>query len=207
VVSRSLVKLIKSHPKIGWDRGDSVPDEGAAQEILRLRRQIEGLERMLSESRISAPPGTENLAQGEDRINVQYIFVARKSYSGRHKYRGNVTISWNTIFGAVSPAMIDEIGDDNFRQAVNHLIERETYREHQKDPKLKGYSLGESAISDTDFQTLKVQLRALGLIDKSTRSRSVKDTTTYWTLTPYGDNVMNKLRVIRRDDLLSNARE
>ena len=50
------------------------------------------------------------------------------------------------------------------------------------------------------LRTIIVQLRALGLIVKSTRQRSVKDTATYWTLTPFGDNVMNRLRAIKRAD-------
>ena len=54
------------------------------------------------------------------------------------------------------------------------------------------------SISSESFRTIIVQLRALGLIGKSTRTRSVKDTATYWTLTPFGDNVMTRLRAITR---------
>ena len=49
------------------------------------------------------------------------------------------------------------------------------------------------------FQTIKVQLRAVGLISKSPRTRSVKDTGTYWSLTAYGDAVMTRLRAIIRE--------
>ncbi|EBP9710788.1 forkhead box transcription factor, partial [Salmonella enterica subsp. enterica] len=48
------------------------------------------------------------------------------------------------------------------------------------------------------FQTIKVQFRALGLIIKSEKSRSVKDKGTYWTLTPYGENLMTTLRAIKK---------
>ena len=41
-------------------------------------------------------------------------------------------------------------------------------------------------VRQNDFDKIKVQLRALGLIAKSEKHRSVKDTRTYWTLTPYG---------------------
>jgi hypothetical protein len=60
-------------------------------------------------------------------------------------------------------------------------------------------------ITDADFQTIKVQLRALGLIAKSTKPRSVKDIDTYWTLTSYGDTVMTRLRAIQRN--LSEPKE
>jgi hypothetical protein len=38
VVSRSIVKLIKEKPGIGWVRADRVPDESAAQEIVSLTK-------------------------------------------------------------------------------------------------------------------------------------------------------------------------
>jgi hypothetical protein len=46
-----------------------------------------------------------------------------------------------------------------------------------------------------------VQLRALGLIKENDRKRSVKDTGTYWTLTPYGNTLMVQLRAVRREPL------
>ena len=63
---------------------------------------------------------------------------------------------------------------------------------------LKDATFSDFAVQDQSFQTIKVQLRALGLIARSERPRSVKDTSTYWTLTPYGDTVMNNLRAVRR---------
>ena len=33
---------------------------------------------------------------------------------------------------------------------------------------------------------------------ESIRKRGVRDTTTYWTLTPFGDTVMTRLRAIKR---------
>ena len=49
-----------------------------------------------------------------------------------------------------------------------------------------------------EIQTVKIQLIALGLIAKSQKARSVKDSRTFWALTPYGDQVLTRLRAIRR---------
>ena len=54
-------------------------------------------------------------------------------------------------------------------------------------------------VHEEDFQTIKVQLRALKLIQKSEKQRSVKDTNSYWCLTRYGDQVMTNLRAIRKN--------
>lgn len=37
---------------------------------------------------------------------------------------------------------------------------------------------------------------ALGLIQKSVRKRSLKDTGTYWSLTPYGEHYATVLKAI-----------
>jgi predicted MarR family transcription regulator len=70
--------------------------------------------------------------------------------------------------------------------------------ELSKNKKLVGAELRNFSLNQDDFQTVKIQLRALGLIIKSDKARSVKDVDTYWTLTPYGDEVMTRLRAIRR---------
>ncbi|MBA2352160.1 MAG: DUF4062 domain-containing protein, partial [Burkholderiales bacterium] len=64
-VSRSLVKLIKRSPGIGWVRGNLVPDESATEEILNLRRRAEELQAELQATRTTGPAGTSDLAQGE----------------------------------------------------------------------------------------------------------------------------------------------
>ncbi len=73
------------------------------------------------------------------------------------------------------------------------------------DEELKGVVLGSFKFRDDEIETCVVQFRALGLIVQSERTRSVKDTTTYWTLTPHGDYLMTQLRALRRTPASSPA--
>ncbi|MDN2700843.1 DUF4062 domain-containing protein [Janthinobacterium sp. SUN100] len=201
-VSRSLVKLISSTPAVGWVRGDMVPSEGAAKEMLDLRNRIDELQIELSTLRTSAPSGTQDLANGDDEIKLHYSFIASSSqYAHMGKsYTSVIALTWDAIFASISPLMIDEASEVEFITGINSLIESESTQDLIKsDPKFGNYNLMSFKLEWDDFQTIKIQLRALGLITKSTRSRSVKDTSTYWTLTPYGDNVMLQLRAIRKD--------
>ena len=66
VVSRSLVRLTKTTPAVGWIRADEATEALAAPEVLRLRKRIEELEGRLEEARSSAPEGSDKLAQTED---------------------------------------------------------------------------------------------------------------------------------------------
>ena len=199
-VSRSLVKLIKSSPGIGWVRGDLVPDESAIEELLGLRRRIEELQQELLAASINAPDGTTGLAQGEDIYEINYSFVASPNdYEfNDSKYSATVFAQWDDIFSAVSPLMINEATENALGKALNKLISDLAYSDLKKTRGFKELELMNFQIDSDDFQTIKIQLRALGLINKSTKSRSVKDMATYWTLTPYGDNVMTRLRAIQK---------
>lgn len=196
------MKLIKANPAVGWVRADLVPELPAAQEILRLRKRIEELEAGLRAARTEAPEGTASLAQGEDEIELGFSFKAspRGSSFDAKDYSHAVTATWNELFAAVSPPMITEVSESNFRDHVSAFIRDKAIDELRKAKDLKGLDLIRFEVSDTDFQTIKVQLRALGLINESSKARSVKDTRTYWTLTPYGDTVMTRLRAIARGD-------
>lgn len=199
-VSRSLIKLIKAHPAIGWVRGDQVPSESATTEILSLRRTIEELERRLSSVATEAPEGSVLLAQGQDEASLKYAFVAsedRYAHNGT-RYGADAQITWDEIFSALAPLMIDEADEPSLTKALNGLVKAKEKTRLSTQNELKDLNLMNFEVDKDDFQTVKVQLRALGLITKSTKNRSVKDTATYWTLTSYGDNQLTRLRAIRR---------
>jgi Domain of unknown function (DUF4062) len=195
-VSRSLVKLINGTPGIGWVRGNLVPDQAAAEEMLTMRRRIEELEGLLQATRTTGPEGASELAQGEEEHEIDYTFLAAPISQewNRQTYGKSTTLSWDDMFSAISPLLIDEAGERQMKTAIDSLVIDYEYEALSKElPKMK---LSNISISNDIFQTIKIQLRALGLIAKSIKSRSVKDTATYWTLTPFGDTVMTRLRAI-----------
>jgi hypothetical protein len=71
--------------------------------------------------------------------------------------------------------------------------------DHGSDPGFENKELEDFEILEDDFHTIKIQLRALGLIMQSVRSRRPQDSMAYWTLTPYGDTVMTMLRAIEKN--------
>jgi hypothetical protein len=92
-----------------------------------------------------------------------------------------------------------EAAEHAMKKALDNLSEAESIGRLKEDKNLARHTLSYFKISQDDFQTIKVQIRALGLIAKSDKARSVKDSGSYWTLTPYGDEVMTQLRAIRRN--------
>ena len=54
------------------------------------------------------------------------------------------------------------------------------------------------SLSEESFQTVKVQLIALGIIKPSAKKHSTTDTNTYWTLTSYGNKLMMRLKALKK---------
>lgn len=200
-VSRSLIKLIKSNPAVGWVKADLLPTAETAEEILALRKRIERLQKEIEELRTSAPKETEHLAQGNDEFEIRYSFGGYQSsrYSADVTYTASFYTNWWQVFAWISPLMIDEATDRELKVELNRMIRQANIEGLEEDEKLREYDLRDFRISDDDFNTIKVQFLALKLIAKSVKSRSVKDTANYWTLAPYGESVMTELRAIRRE--------
>ena len=203
VVSRSLIMLQRTYPGIGWVRADQLPSKDAISEILNLKSQLEKLKIEINALKSQAPEGSDQLSQGEEEFGIRYSFQAmlegEYSYT---TYESTTFKSWNQIFSAISPLMIHEATDVILKQALDGFISHETAKTHAQSKQFKNVSLKNFKLAPNDFQTIKVQLRALGLITKSEKNRSVKDIATYWALTAYGDEIMTRLRAIKKEFLL-----
>jgi len=195
-VSRSMMKLIKQHPAIGWVRADQLPSKDVNLERLSLRKRIEELNIELELVQNTVPEGTENLAQGEDIFTIKFHFHEFKSEVDFHgmPHTGKVKVTWNEIFYTISPSMINESSEKKLIRVLETLIKEKVGNRIKE--RFKSSTIRNFVIHSDSFQTIIVQLRALGLISKSLKNRSVKDTETYWELTPYGDTIMTRLRAI-----------
>jgi predicted transcriptional regulator len=201
VVSRSLIMLQKKHPGIGWIRGDQVTSIDATVEMLKLRKKIEQLEAELEESQIVAPKGAEHLAQGEDKFELSCTFESTGPDHETYNWEWAATATWNQLFSEISPLMIHETNTAQLRSRLSTFVENICKAQVVKDKKYKGHRLLRKVVmNQSSFETVIIQLSALGLISQSVKNRSVKDGGTYWTLTPYGVTVMNRLRAVLKEN-------
>lgn len=200
-----LTKTIKRQPAIGWVKADKIPSEDTLKEILELRKKNNELENLIKAESFSAPEGTEKLVQGEDDFEIKCKFNAaipdKKGYLGykRISYEGKMYVTWNKIWAAISPSMINESSADELKESLNNFLSKTGRELWAKKGDLKEASLSDFRFEKDMYDTVFVQFRALGLMKESKKQRSLKDLNTYWTLTRYGDNLMMQLRAIKRD--------
>ncbi len=207
VVSRSIIKLIKSNPAIGWVKADLLPDQDVTQEILDQRKLIDELNGEINFLKESESDEIRQLSQGEDLVELNFSFDAYDK-NDNFKFRPTVIykhsfeITWNDIFSNISPLLINEASERTLIEALNALITNLNYEYLSKSDDLKKYTISGFKINSGSFNMIKVQLMALNLIKKSTKSKSVKDRATYWTITENGEKVMVQLRAIKKPEFL-----
>jgi hypothetical protein len=199
-----MTSAIRRSPAVGWIRADKVPTEATLSDILALRTRVSELEAELLADNTRPPKGTEDLVQGDDSHEIDVAFISRDPdddyrHANDKSFTATIEPTWNEIFAAVAPVMINEATDRQVRNELASFFGATTRATYREDDDLKGRQLVNISLRDDDvLDTCLIQFRALGLIRENQKPRSVKDTQTYWTLTPYGDSVMTQLRAIRR---------
>src|SRR5260370_28060460 len=90
--------------------------------------------------------------------------------------------------------MIDEAAEYKIQNLLGNAIHTKWAADFSADDRIE--------VDPVDFNKIVVQLRALGLVALSETKRGVRDKgTTFWSLTPYGSEYMNRLVAIPRPDV------
>ena len=183
----SLNKLIKSKPRTGWVRYESLSAE-ANKQILSLKEENESLRIRIKQVEDEDPKNIDDLQQGDDIIEFSMSY-----YYGARKFT-KMKLSWNEIISILTPILLDEASETKMKDIFTKIMYPIMSNNILECPLEENTSIEESS-----FQTIKVQLYALHIIELSDKKRTIKDTDTYWKLTPYGLRVMMHLKALRKN--------
>lgn len=196
-VAKALNHIIRTKPAVGWVRADKVASPEMLEEMQQLRKRVSDLEGSESQP----PKDTEHLAQESDLIPLRFTFNMRQPGDvdeyGHQIYTHSadlLPLTWADAFAAVGPLLLDETTESALEKVILEKIISKLPRTHTYHQD-GGYGV---EIEDDDFQAIKVQLVALGLIKKGEKRRAVSDRHTYWMLTPYGEHYLMRLRAFTR---------
>lgn len=189
-VLQSLVTETKKNPQEGWVRASQASDP---QTLASLRLELEELKR-------SGPPSdVEELQGGDDEFEV-YLNYNSSDWNDLKKYLHSPTLTWDEIFREIGPSLIQETTEKAMRQTLTRELMLYTNSDGKVAPESRTAS-----ITNESFETIKIQLFALGLIQKGTIKRTPSDTNIYWALTPYGERYLMKLRALKRGEEVNAA--
>ena len=220
-VALSFSDFRQRYPAVGWIRGDVEVSAEALSEINELRKQLADTEKTLANIRTEAPSGAEDLAQGNEPSQFVVDYSAAATLTGADEWRTPVivgtfaaTTTWDELFSRIGPELLDEADEAAMKKQIGQMLASRFLTEVEDGVRSWAEEEGKTVASvarvkvtmkPEEFGTLIIQLRALGLIEKSDRNRSVKDKGTYWKLTPHGDEHLTSLRAIRKSDAAAVA--
>jgi hypothetical protein len=208
--------FLRRYPAIGWIRANEATSRESLAALAKAQAEIGDLKSQLDTARTTAPPGTETLAQGGETFSLPVYAKGywQKDGVGYRHAAGRwtpVEMTWDRAFGYMGLRMMQESDEptleddlcnvalfDNYEKVEVAFVEAacEAAKDQRVNTTISRSFEGVEA-HDEDFQTILLQFDALGLIQRSQRNRSVKDTSNYWSLTPYGHTYLVRLRALQ----------
>jgi hypothetical protein len=177
LLALSLPKTIKTYPAVGWVRASSVPEAEVLTELNDARKNLAELERELERVRaqLRAQAPVTDVAPLETVITVR----------GTSGWKTKTT--FGQVFALLSPHLLEQPTDASVQAILGQALFQ-----------LGGGALGQTAyLVNEDFQTIKVQFMALGLVSVQLLPATKDTMALFWGLTERGQREMLALRAIR----------
>ena len=187
----SLNNEKSEHPAIGWVRANQVLSSENLVELSQLRKEVADLReyKRQQESRLQY----KDIADFDEKLLIH----GTKS----HIWRQEVTsqnweceVTWKQLFMSIAPYLLDCPND----RRVESLLKSIAYSYVGKPTSDTLY------MNSQDFQTIKIQFMALGLINVTYSQTTKGDMALFWTLTERGTQMMMQLRNIKTNKTSNN---
>ena len=198
-VSRSLVKLIKSNPAIGWIRGNTAASSDLLVEINELRKKNELLENKVKALEIQNSPNISDIVSLDAEISFRYLEIMHDTprINGRECFQ-DATVTLKDVFKLISPSLIQTITTYTLKQNLNSQL-----RDHWVRTRILHDQYGRKfsmKIDNIDFETLLVHFKALNLIAVQELTLHNGGTNVFCKLTKLGEKMMLELKAIKKTD-------
>ena len=181
LVALSLSKTIKMYPAVGWVRANAVANEEILSELNQARKEAEALKVKVKEVSQISIPILNDLAGLDETYTIHGTHYLDGDFN-----RWSSKLTWRQIFAYVAPYLLEIPTDENVKDVLlNTLKERD---------ELQGRF---PSISDQDFRTVSIQLKALGLVDWTYSQKGSGAKGLHWSLTEQGERLMMETRTVQ----------
>ena len=186
LVALSLTKTMKVYPAVGWVRANNVVSGELISDLNELRKENSQLKSRVFELESRSTIEHDELASLDDTFSLRLRWTER-SRNIRSERVKRVTVTWKQIFSRISPDLQAHPNDGT----VNFKLGQSLYRleNPNSDTRVK--------VDHDDFQTVRVQLSALGLISTNYQKTTRGGMALFWSLTRKGHNTMINIRTVK----------
>ncbi len=185
LVALSLSKTIKTYPAVGWIRANLGTNLELLQELNEQRKENQELKEKIqqydksNENEIKL----ENLAGLEDFIEIKGSCTPAKYGSSNWE----IKITWAELFHILSPFLLDHPNDTIVEQTISQEIFK----------KVDNHGWGPH-IDKQIYQTIKIQLDLLNLVNIEYLKTTNGGMNLFWSLTEKGKKTMYELRGVKK---------
>lgn len=172
LVALSLQKTIKTWPAVGWVRANRAASAELLEQMELLRKENADLRTRLSSQTQQETVAIPDIAGLDDLVEMHL-------QHGRYGHSEKTSLTWGSLFSAVAPVLLERPAD---WQARNFIATALSPNQDNVE------------VEDRDFQTIKVQFKALGLIELVPHTSAG----VLWVLTSKGEATMLRLRAVRK---------
>lgn len=191
IVSRSLSREIKVNPRPGWIRNDGSSPIALLEQINKINTENQDLRDKISIIQNIEPDGT--LESGDDEVEVYGSRSIRKSGEPSTRKPWKSTVSWDDLFRDIGPALINETTEEDLKSTIARF--------HAWDTPSSDEYAQSSILALESWNEIVIQFRALGYITPGIKKRGVNDRSSYWGITPRGDQHLVALLARRKQDI------
>lgn len=186
LVALSLSKTIKTYPAIGWVRANSVINPEVLQELNEQRKLNEDFREKLEKLSIQEDKRAElkNLAGLDDE------FVIHGTHQNSTKGKNwELKLKWHEIFSMISPYLLEHPSDKSIKSKLAYDLHKIINDRTAFSPE----------IDNQNFQTIKLHLQALELINLNFSKTTEGGMALFWKLTSKGLKLMMELRTVKKE--------
>ena len=182
-VALSLAKTIKTYPAVGWVRANKAASDELLSELNEVRRENSRLRVQLEQASKEA----NNSCSVDNIAGLDYaITVTGTARSGATHSLWSAKVTFGQLFAAIGPHLVSCPSEFNAKNILSHAAAQ-----------LSGSKLTEPRLEESDFQTITIQFKALGLISLQYAKNTKGYAGVFWHATEKGDRATLELRTVK----------
>ena len=190
LVSLNLSHAMTAYPAVGWVRANKAANAEVLGEINEVRKQNDELRKQVTAYKrklndLAPVPALQDLAGLDEDVKLGGKFFSNQFRATRD---WNVTTTWRKIYKYISPYLVKHPPDGTVKEVLLSAL----FADAREDGELRHASL-----DDQDFQTVGVQLKALGLVNIEFAKTVSGRMGLFWSFTTKGERLMVELRAVR----------
>jgi len=190
LVAVSLMHAIKTYPATGWIRANTAATVEVLTEINELRKQNAQLREenaALQKNLADAAPPTlafKDLAGLDESVMAFGQYWRREGYNRWQRW--DVDVTWRQIFGYIGPYLVKNPNEEFVKYVLTQALFKKSGAEGSSE-----------SLDDQFFQTVGVQLQAVGLVRLQYSKTTTGGMTLFWSFSSAGARLMLELRTVR----------